>query len=265
MNSLTLDQDTLLKPALNDLILIRQQSPIIHNLTNLVVMQTTANLLLAIGASPIMAHAKEELSEIIQIAQALVINIGTLDEEWINAIEKAQFAALQQRIPIIFDPVGAGASHYRTSTAKQILKRGINILRGNATEILSLTDATINTKGIDSQHTSKEALIAGKQLAQQYHCTVVISGRVDVIIDQDQEVHIPYGTPLFTKVTGMGCGATAIIGAFAAVNKNYFKAAIHAMTLYTLAGELAAANAKGPGTFATALLDALFSLNTESL
>ncbi len=248
------------KTLFNDITLIRQTNPIVHNVTNLVVMQTTANVLLALGASPIMAHAANELLEISKLASALVINIGTLDDSWINAITTAQKNSLQKKIPVVFDPVGAGATSYRTDTAKKILNSGVDILRGNASEIMALVDTKIVTKGVDSQHQSETAIGAARALAEKYHCTVVISGATDIVVDPYREIYITHGTPLFTKVTGMGCSATALIGAFAAVNADYFLAATHAMSAFTIAGEIAAKKANGPGSFHIALLDALFLL-----
>ncbi len=244
---------------------IRQKNPIIHNISNLVVMPITANLLLSLGASPIMAHAQEELAEILSLAKALVINIGTLDDYWINSITMAQEIALQTKIPIAFDPVGVGASHYRTETAKKILSRGVQVIRGNASEIMALVDPHIKTKGVDSLQTSESALPSAVRLAKKYHCTVVVSGKIDLIVDQSNYVTLQCGTPLFTKVVGMGCSLTAIIGSFLAVNQDPFLAAVHAMTIFGLTGELAAKTALGPGSFYTQLLDHFYKLEPSSL
>lgn len=266
MNSEQLtSQKHAVNPVFHDLNLIRQMNPIIHNITNLVVMQTTANVLLSAGASPIMAHAQNELPEIAALANALVINIGTLDDPWICAINMAQKISLEKKLPIIFDPVGAGATIYRTETARKILATGVTIIRGNASEIMALTNSQISTKGVDSRHQSESAISAAKTLAEQYHCVVVISGATDVVVDQEKTIFIPHGTPLFTKVTGMGCSATALIGAFAAVNANYTLAATHAMTVFSIAGEIAARKTSAPGSFYPALLDALFSMQQNEL
>jgi len=252
--------NAIINDAFCDLHLIRQHGPIVHNLTNLVVMQTTANVLLALGASPIMAHAKEELADIIAIANSFVINMGTLDETWVQASEIGQREALRQGIPIIFDPVGVGASQYRTRIAKKILNDGVQILRGNPSEILALLRDDIKTKGVDSYYQSNEAIDAAKILADTYQCIVVISGETDVIIGRNSEAFVPYGSSLFTHVTGMGCAATAVIGAFAAMNNDCFHAATHAMTIFTLAGQIAATQSHGPASFYTRLIDTLFSL-----
>lgn len=256
----TIKSNEIFQKALTDLNLIRQNNPVVHNLTNLVVMQTTANMLLAIGASPIMAHAHEELADILSIANSLVINMGTLDSAWVTACDIAQQTAHEKKVPIIFDPVGAGASQFRTHTAKKILQRGVSILRGNASEIMTLVDDYIKTKGVDSRHKTEDAISAAKSLSKKYQCTVVISGETDIIIKEDNEAFIHFGTPMFTKVTGMGCSATAIIGAFAAINPDPFLAATNAVAIFTIAGEMAAANANGPASFYNNLIDTLYSL-----
>lgn len=256
----SLDINKQLENAFRDLNTLRQINPVIHNLTNWVAMNTTANLLLAVGAAPIMAHAQPELAYIIAIANALVINIGTLDENWVAAIDLAQKLALQRKIPIIFDPVGAGASRYRTEIATHILNCGVKILRGNPSEIMALVQDDIQTKGVDSIHHSHDAISAAQLLSIKYKITVVISGQTDIIIDQNRLTTVPYGTSLFTKVTGMGCSATAIIAAFAAINQDYFLASAHAMVTFTLAGQIAALNSKGPASFYNNLIDTLYTM-----
>lgn len=265
MNQIAMIETTHIDACFNDLNAIRKTNPLVHNVTNWVVMQTTANILLAAGASPIMAHAEQELDEIAAIANATVINIGTLDVAWIHAMKLAQHAALKRNIPVILDPVGAGATRLRTETAKNILDLGVNILRGNASEILSLAHHDSQTKGVDSLHATTDALSAAKEIANKYNCIVVVSGKTDVIIDATREIFLNHGTPLFTKVTGMGCSATALIGAFAAVNQDYFLAATHAMAVFTMAGEIAAKKSQGPATFYNALIDTLYHLERKDL
>lgn len=248
-----------------DVNLIRQTNPLIHNITNWVVMPTTANILLALGASPIMAHAPEELDDIIQRAQALVINIGTLDETCLAAIQKAQQAALKQHIPIIFDPVGAGASRYRTTSALSILQRGVDVIRGNASEIMALLDTSIITQGVDSSQASENALVSAKILAQQYACVVVVSGKIDFIVNQANTVALDYGTPLLTKVVGMGCSLTAIIASFLAINHDHSQASIHAMTWMGLMSEIAEKKSNGPGSFYAHLLDSFYTAQKNEI
>ncbi len=249
----------------NDLKNLRQQTPLVHNITNFVAMNSSANILLALGASPLMAHAPEEIPEIEKISGALVLNIGTLDTTWIAAMKMAQKYALQQKIPIILDPVGAGASALRTTTAQTILHAGVQVVRGNGSEIMALANYSAKTKGVETSITSNDAISAAQQLAEKYQCVVVISGADDFIVIPDKIVKLSNGTALFTKVTAMGCGATAVIGAFAAINKDYVAAAIHAMATFAIAGECVAANVNTPGSFYVAFLDKLYSLNNEDL
>lgn len=245
-------------PILEDLSLIKQAKPIIHNITNIVVMQTCANVLLSVGASPIMAHAEEELVDLASFTKALVINIGTLDETWVKAIFCAQKLAQKKHTPLIFDPVGAGCTSYRTLIAKKILEGGVSVLRGNASEIMSLQNSKIITAGIDSAHSSDYAKEAARELAIKYNCVVAVSGVSDYIVSPHNECVINQGTPLFTAVTGMGCSVTALIGAFTAINSDYFLAAQYAMTLFAVSGEVAAQSVKGCGSFYIELLDNLY-------
>ncbi len=245
--------------------IFKQRSPLVLNITNLVVMNTTANMLLALGASPLMAHATEELDEMVSIADSLVLNIGTLDQHWLSAMQQAQSIALQQQKPIVLDPVGAGASLMRTQAAQQILETGITILRGNASEILALTDSSFHARGVDSQHSSAHAIQAAQHLSQQYNCCVVISGRSDYICSSDSTLCVTGGDEMLTRITGMGCSATALIAAFAALDRTPMCAAIDAMTMMKIASEQAAASANGPGSFYTALLDAIYSITEDEL
>lgn len=250
----------------SDLELIRQQAPLVHNITNYVVMQQTANALCAIGASPLMAHAMEELPDIISLSQALVINMGTLDAAWIASAKQALLLAEQKKIPIIFDPVGAGASQLRTQTASALLEAGhISLLRANAGEILALAGMSMTSKGVDSRYESESACEAARALQERYGCVIVISGARDYIIAPSKNHCIENGVPLMTKVTGMGCSTTALCGAFAAINANLVSAAIHAMAVAGIAGEIAFQTAKAPGSFAVKWLDALYEMTIADI
>jgi len=210
----------------NDIQKIRTEAPLVHNITNYVVMNTTANALLSIGASPVMAHAIEEVEEMAGIAQALVINIGTLSAPWIESMLKAAHAAKRRGIPIVLDPVGAGATRFRTETAHRLISEvPPAIIRGNASEIRSLYNAENTTKGVDSMHGTEEALEASVELSKRYDCSVSVSGAVDVIVQGEKIVRISNGHPLMTRVTGLGCIASALTGAFAAINSSNFFAA----------------------------------------
>ena len=249
-----------------DLALVRERAPLVHNVTNLVVMQQTANALLALGASPIMAHAESELDELLGFAGALVLNIGTLDPQWIAAMHHALRVAAARSLPVVLDPVGAGASRLRTATAIDLLERGgVTLLRGNASEIMALAGAAGGTKGVDSTQSSTAARGAARALATRFGCAVVVSGAVDRCIDATREVCVHNGVAMMTRITGMGCTASALCGAFAAVQPDRLRAAVGAMAVMGIAGEIAHAAARGPGTMAAGFLDALHAVDRAEL
>jgi hydroxyethylthiazole kinase len=245
---------------------IRKNAPLVHNITNYVVMNTTANALLALGASPVMAHAMDEVEEMVNIASALVINIGTLSRPWTDSMMKAAGAAKNRGIPMVLDPVGAGATRFRTDTALRLIAEAPPaIIRGNASEIRALDNSGHSTKGVDSMDASDAALESARSLSEKYGCTVSISGAVDIIIQGNREVRVFNGHPMMTKVTGLGCTATALTGAFAAVNRSAIAAASHAMAVMGIAGEIAAEKSKGPGSLQLNFIDALYCLNEPDL
>lgn len=249
-----------------DLNLVREKSPLVHNITNYVVMNNTANALLALGASPVMAHAVEEVKDMVAISSVLVINMGTLSEKWVDAMLLSGKAANKKGIPVVFDPVGVGATPYRNKVAALIVKKcKPSIIRGNASEILALAKENTTTKGVDSTTSSNVALDAAKRLAIETGAVVIISGEVDFITDGKTVRSVKNGSSLMPKVTGMGCTATAVVGAFAAVNSNLIDASTSAMTVMGVAGELAKEKAQGPGTMQLHFLDALYNLTAETL
>lgn len=251
---------------IRDLNLIRKQSPLIHNITNYVVMNNTANALLAIGASPVMAHSVDEVEEMAGIASSLVINIGTLEAAWVEAMLIAGKTALTKSTPIVFDPVGAGATTYRSKVCKQLIEEcKPSIIRGNASEIIALLDTQAQTKGVDSTNTSDSALNSAKALALQTNAVVVISGETDYTTNGATVETVKNGNPMMAKVTGMGCTATAIVGAFSAVNKNLLEAAAHGMAVMGITGEIAASISKGNGSLQINFLDTLFNLDEEGI
>lgn len=242
----------------SDLARIRADAPLVHNITNYVVMNTTANALLAVGASPVMAHAIEEVEEMVGMARALVLNIGTLSGPWIAAMQRAGQAARQRGIPVVLDPVGSGATRFRTATARRLLDEvRPTIVRGNASEIASLGGDEGGTKGVDSTRASLETVAQAQALATRSGCVVVVSGATDVIVGEGTVLRVHNGHPMMARVTGMGCTASALVGAFAAVNPSPVRAAAHAMALMGIAGEMAAERAEGPGTLQLYFLDAL--------
>jgi len=249
-----------------DLRAVRERAPLVHNITNFVVMQQTANALLALGASPIMAHAEAELDELLAYADALVLNIGTLDAHWISAMERALAAARGRALPVVLDPVGAGASRLRTETALRLLERGgVTILRANASEILALAGAAEATRGVDSAHSSDAAREAAHSLALRYGCAVAVSGVIDYCLDRTREVRVHNGVAMMARITGMGCTASALCGAFCAAQPDALRAAVDAMAVMGVAGELALADARGPGTMAASFFDVLHQLDFAEL
>lgn len=245
---------------------VRQKSPLVHNITNFVVMQVTANALLAAGASPLMAHDPGELDDLLSIASALVLNIGTLDKAWIESMRQAGELAGRHGVPVVLDPVGAGASHLRTETALVLLNQAHPaVVRGNASEIMALaphiTGNDAATKGVDSTRTSPEAEAAARDLATRHHCVVSVSGEEDMITDGDSAWLVRGGSPLMTLVTGLGCSATAVTAASVAVASSPLAGAIAGMAIMASAGEKAALAARGPGSFLPLFLDALYHLD----
>jgi hydroxyethylthiazole kinase len=252
--------------AAQNLSALRTQKPLIHNITNYVVMNYTANALLAMGASPVMAHAQNEVEEMVSFAGALVLNIGTLTDDWILSMITAGRKASEQQIPVILDPVGSGATALRTESAKKIIaETRVRVIRGNASEILSLRHAESKTKGVDSIHSVEEAAKTATVLAQELDTTLAITGPVDLITDGQRVIRVKNGHPLMGFVTGTGCTATVTIGAFLAVDADPVTATATALAYFGLAGEIASQNASAPGSFMIQMLDALYTITPETL
>ena len=229
------------------LIKLRNDKPLVHNITNYVVMNFTANTLLAMGASPVMAHAVNEVEEMVELAKSLVINIGTLSDPWIEAMLCAGKRANQLGVPIILDPVGSGATSLRTNTFRKMIQElKIAVVRGNASEILSIASNNIQTKGVDAVHQVAEASVTARRMAEELRCAVAITGPVDLITNGQRVVRCSNGHPLMGMVTGTGCAATATIAAFAGITKNPVEAASAGLAFFGLAGEMAASRAKSP-------------------
>lgn len=251
---------------ISDLKLVRQKSPLIHNITNYVVMNNTANALLAIGASPVMIHSVDEVAEMTAIASALVLNIGTIESSWLEAMLIAGKSARSNDKPIVFDPVGAGATSYRIKASKQIIDEcRPSIIRGNASEIMALCNSNIKTKGVDSTASSDLALASAKELAKASESIVVISGETDYITDGKVVEYVKNGTPMMERVTGLGCTATAIVAAFAAINPNMLVAATHAMAVMGICGEIAEQKSRGSGSLQVNFIDELYLLDEATI
>ena len=249
-----------------DLSLVREKSPLVHNITNYVAMNFSANALLAIGASPVMAHAAEEMEDMVAIASSLVINNGTLDSTWVPSVLIAGRAAHKLGKPIVFDPVGAGATPEHTKRAWKIINEcHPTIIRGNASEIMALVNPDVKSKGVDSTQSSDSALESAKILANRTKAVVVISGATDYITNGSQTVTLTNGSPLMTRVTAMGCTCTSVIGAFAGVNSDPMEAAVHGMAVMGVCGELAVSVKEAPGSLLTNFVDNLYTLTPEKL
>lgn len=247
----------------SDIQAVRERTPLVHSITNFVVMNFNANVLLAAGAAPVMAHAHEEVEAMAGIAQALVLNIGTLEPYWIESMRKAAAVAHTRGIPIVLDPVGAGATPYRNQSIEALFAAAVpTVVRGNGSEIMSTAGAAVQTRGVDSSAGSNDALKSAQALAGRTNGTVCVSGPTDHILDAGGRwVRLSNGHEWMTRITGVGCSATALIGAFTVVQPDAWRATVSAMALMGLAGEIAAEKAvvrkQGVGSMATLLLDEL--------
>ncbi|WP_244833820.1 hydroxyethylthiazole kinase [Clostridium sp. BJN0001] len=253
---------------------VREKNPLIHNITNYVTVNDCANILLAIGASPIMADDLREVSDIVSISSALVINIGTLNERTVESMLIAGKKANELNIPIILDPVGAGASNFRNSTVKAILDNvKVSIIRGNISEIKFISGLKSYTKGVDAGESdlnseSKESETIVYNLAKNLECIVAITGVYDVISDGDKTVILSNGTKMLSKVTGSGCMTTALIGAYAgAAYDDLFSAAVAGILTMSIAGEISIEKngKKGTGNFHIGIIDAVSNMTSMML
>jgi hydroxyethylthiazole kinase len=250
-----------------DLRTLRERKPLVHQITNYVVMNETANATLALGALPVMAHAHEEVAELAGVAGALVLNIGTLSEYWIESMLLAAEAANRAGVPVVLDPVGAGATSLRTETAKRILaERKIAVVRGNAAEVATLAGRQAEIRGVESIGASDSGAELARAAARELGCVAAVTGPVDHVSDGDRTLAVSNGHALLGTVSGTGCMATAVTGCFLAVGaERPLEAAAEALVAFGVAGEDAARDAKGPGTFHAGLYDALYNLDPESL
>jgi hydroxyethylthiazole kinase len=246
---------------------LRERRPLIHQITNYVVMNETANATLALGALPVMAHAREEVEEMVGLAGALVLNIGTLSEHWIESMLIAGRAANERGIPIVLDPVGAGATRYRTATAKRLLDElEVAVVRGNAGELATLVGAEAEVRGVESIAAPGDPAELARDAARALGAVAAVTGPVDHVSDGDTSVRVANGHELLATVSGTGCMSTAITGSFLAVKAEApLEAAAEALVAFGVAGEDAAEKARGPGTFHAGLYDALAALDPDTL
>ncbi len=246
---------------------LREQKPLVHQITNYVVMNETANATLALGALPVMAHAPEEVEEMVGLASALVINIGTLSKHWVDAMLLAGRAASARGIPVVLDPVGAGATAYRTETARRILDEvAVTVLRGNAGEVATLVGAEAEVRGVESITAGLEPAELAQEGARKLGLVASVTGPVDHVSNGGRTLAVANGHPLLAAVTGTGCISSALTGCFlAAKPEEPLEAAAEALAALGVAAEDAAAGADGPGTFHARLYDALATLDPETL
>jgi hydroxyethylthiazole kinase len=247
-----------------DLRELRECKPLVHQITNYVVMNETANATLALGALPVMAHALEEVEEMASLAGALVLNIGTLSPDWVEAMLLAGSAANAADVPIVLDPVGAGATTYRTETARRLLDElDVDVVRGNAAELATLAGREAEIRGVESISGGGAEL--ARAAAQALGTVAAVTGPVDHVSDGQTVIAVANGHELLGLVTGTGCMSTAATGSFLAVQKEPLFAAAEALVAFGVAGEDAAREARGPGSFHVALYDALYNLDPATI
>ncbi len=235
---------------------ISSQKPLVHHLTNYVTVNLVANTTLSVGALPVMAHAREEVEEMVSLACALVVNIGTLDPPFVEAVLLAGKRANEQGIPVVLDPVGAGATSFRTNTAERLLSElSISAVCGNAGEIATLAGLAAEVRGVESL--AGDAQQAATKAASALGVTVAATGETDYVSDGEHTLAVSNGHPLMGRVVGSGCASTAVVGCFAAVGGADAETAAHALAYFGRAGEVAAGGAGGGGTFEPRFLDAL--------
>jgi hydroxyethylthiazole kinase len=245
---------------------IRQAHPLVHHITNFVVMNDTANATLHVGALPVMAHAIEEVAEMVDLAGALVLNPGTLTPEWVRSMLAAGQRANERGVPVVLDPVGAGATRLRTNSNLQLLSElHIAVLRGNAGEVGALAGVRTEVRGVESVRGPDDVVGVARAMARRHRAVIAITGQRDIISDGDRVLGVDNGHAWLTTITGTGCMSTTMVAAFCAVEQDYLFAAAYGLACFGLAGELAAREARGPASFKVALLDQLYNLTPQEL
>ena len=245
---------------------VRQQKPLVHHLTNWVTIYDCAQVVKSLGASPVMAHAREEVAEMVQIASALVLNIGTLTVDMVEAMKLAAQSANQKGIPVILDVCGAGATGLRDRKCLELLNDArIDVIKGNASEVARVSGESVRTKGVDATEVGADLAMVAQRLARQRNATVVITGKDDIVTDGKATYVVGNGDVMMTAVVGTGCMAASVIGAFAAVERDLALAAACALVCYGVAAEIAAGKSAGPASFKESLLDALYHLDRATV
>lgn len=245
---------------------VRAQKPLVHHLTNWVTIYDCANIVKALGASPVMAHAEEEVAEMAKIASCLVLNIGTLTSEFVRAMKIAAGSANEKGIPVVLDACGAGATQLRDHKCFELLNETkISVIKGNASEIARVSGEAVKTKGVDAGVVNKDIILIARGLAQSRKCTVVVTGKEDIVTDGNKLCIVKNGDPMMTHLVGTGCMATSVIGTFCAVENDLVYAASSGLACFEIAAECAAKSVKGPGTFKEKLFDYIFSLDKKTI
>jgi hydroxyethylthiazole kinase len=244
---------------------IRKVSPLVHHITNWVTIADCANIVKVFGGSPVMAHAPEETSEMASIAEAVVLNIGTLNNSTVEAMKQALKAANKKNIPVIIDAVGVGATRYRNEKIKELLEHKIAVLKGNASEIASTAGINVTTKGVDTGDVMGDIASIAATLAKERECVVVVTGKEDICTNGAEIIKVKNGSPMMAQIVGTGCMASSVIGTFCAVEKDYFFAAIAGLVCFEIAAEDAAKTSEGPGTFKTKMFDKIITLSDVSI
>lgn len=245
---------------------VRTEKPVIHHLTNWVTIYDCANVVKVLGASPVMAHAPEEVAEMTGISSALVLNIGTLTVDFIEAMKIAASKANEKGIPVVLDVCGAGATRLRDEKSFELLDSvRINIIKGNASEIARVSGERVKTKGVDAVHVEKDMIKIAENLAVKRKCTVAVTGKEDIIADGRNLYIVKNGHPMMSSIVGTGCMASSVIGTFAAVEKDFALAAAAGLVCFEIASELAVRGSKGPGTFKEKIYDFLYRLDKKTV
>jgi len=245
---------------------IKQEKPLIHHITNWVTIYDCANITRAIGALPVMAHSREESADMSSIANSLVLNIGTLTSTLIESMKLAAKAANEKNIPVVLDAVGVGATKLRDNKAFELLNEiKIDIIKGNSSEIAKLAGEDVQTKGVEATAVEANLTEIAKKLAKQRNATVVITGKEDIITNGNETYIAKNGHDMMGQFVGTGCMAASVIASFAAVEKDYAKAAASALVCFGIAGELASKESKGPGTYKENFYDEIYNLDEEKI
>ncbi len=245
---------------------VRRKAPVIHHLTNWVTIYDCAQVVKSIGASPVMAHAPEEVEDMAEIASALVFNIGTLTVDFIESMKKAGRKANKKGIPVVLDVCGAGATKLRDDKCRELIDEiKISVIKGNSSEIARIAGLEVKTKGVDSFPVSMNIRDFSRVLATRCKSIIVVTGESDLVTDGNRIFEISNGDKIMADLVGTGCMATSVIGAFAAVEPDLAKASVAGLVCFEVAAELAARSADGPGSFKQRLYDSLYKLDSDAI